>query len=94
MTTGAYMLVALVTASGSCQEPQVTVRKMVSLELCRAAADLVTNAGGLANCVPTPSPNGRASHAVGHRWQEEPSRRSAAAEEEVRRLNRAQLGDQ
>jgi len=34
MTTSAYMLIALIIASGSCQEPRLTFRKMASLELC------------------------------------------------------------
>jgi hypothetical protein len=51
MTTSIYMLIALIIASGSCQEPRLIIRKMASLELCQAAANLATKAGGLADCV-------------------------------------------
>jgi hypothetical protein len=93
MTTSVYMLVALITASGSCQEPQIIVQKMASLGLCHAAMNLATKAGGFADCVPLPilSPNARASHAFGHRRQQQPPPGSAGSEE-VQQLNRAQLG--
>ena len=93
MAISAYMLVALIAASGSCQQPQIIVQSMPSLESCRAAMNFATNIGGRADCVstPTPSPNARESHAVGYRWQEKRSRRSTGSEE-VERLNRAQLG--
>jgi hypothetical protein len=94
MTTSIYMLIALIIASGSCQEPRLIIRKMASLELCQAAVNLATKAGGLADCVITPSPNAGPSRAVSHRGQERRSRSSAGSEAEVQQLNRAQLGDQ
>ena len=93
MTTSIYMLIALIIASGSCQEPRFITRKMASLELCQAAADLATKAGGLADCVPMPSPNAGPSRAESHRWQERRFRSSPGSEAEVQQLNRAQLGD-
>jgi hypothetical protein len=95
MTASAYMLVALITASGSCQEPQIPVQKMASLELCRVAVNLVTNVGGHADCVPMPlpSPSAGAMNAVGHHWQEKRFR-SSAGSKEVQQLNRAQLGQE
>ena len=93
MTTSIYMLIALIIASGSCHEPRLIIRKMASLELCQAAVNLATKAGGLADCMIMPSPNAGPSRAVSHRWQERRSR-SSAGSEEVQKLNRAQLGDQ
>jgi hypothetical protein len=87
------MLIALIIASGSCQEPRLIIRKMASLELCQAAADFATKAGGLADCVPMPSPNAGPSRVESHRWQERRSRSSAGSATEVQQLNRAQLGD-
>jgi hypothetical protein len=93
MTTSIYMLIALIIASGSCQEPRLIIRKMASLELCQAAVNLATKAGSLADCVIMPSPNAGPSRAASHRWQERRSRSSAGSEAEVQQLNRAQLGD-
>jgi hypothetical protein len=93
MTAGAHMLIALIIGSGSCQERQLIVRKMASLELCQAAANLVTKGGGLSDCVPVASPNAVSSRDVGHR---RPARRSNSpdgSEVKVQQLNRAQLSD-
>jgi hypothetical protein len=69
--TKAYMFIALIIASGSCQEPRLIVQKMASLELCQAATNLATRAGGQADCVPVASPptasSDRASAIVGKR---------------------------
>ena len=89
----AYMLIALIIASGSCQEPRLIVQKMGSLELCQAAANLATNAGGLADCVPGASPNARSSRAVVNHRQARRSDSSDGSEAEVQQLNRAQLSD-
>ena len=93
MTTSAYMLIALIIASGSYKEPRLIARKMASLELCQAAANLVTKGGGLSDCVPAPAPDVGVARAGRHHWQQKPSNSDAEAEE-VQRLNRAQLGDQ
>ena len=94
MTDGTYMLIALLVASGSCQEPQLIVREMASLELCKAAVNLMTKGGGLADCVRAPSPNAHPSRAGSHRSHERRSVGSDQPEAEVQQLNRAQLGDQ
>jgi hypothetical protein len=92
MTTSAYMLIALIIGSGSCQERQLIVRKMASLELCQAAANLVTKGGGLSDCVPTASPNASSNRAVGHHRQARSSSSpDGSSEAEVQQLNRAQL---
>jgi hypothetical protein len=93
MTTSIYMLIALIIASGSCQEPRLIVRKMASLELCQAAANLATKGGGLADCVPAPSPNAGVAPAGVHHWWQEKRSHGYAGSAEVDRLNRAQLGD-
>ena len=90
MTTSVYMLIALIIASSSCKEPRLILRKMVSLELCQAAANLVTKGGGLSDCVPVPSADVSAGS---HHLQQKRSSSEAEAGE-VERLNRAQLGDQ
>jgi hypothetical protein len=99
MTTSAYMLIALIIAGGSCQEPRIIVQKMASLELCQAAANLATKGGGRADCVPVPppnagvsSPNAGVTHSGAHHWRAKRSNSDAGAEE-VQQLNRAQLGD-
>ena len=94
MIGGTYMLIALLAASGSCQEPRLIVREMASLELCNAAVNLMTKGGGLADCVRAPSPNAHASRADTHRLHERRSVGSDEPEAEVQQLNRAQLGDQ
>jgi hypothetical protein len=93
MTSSAYMLIALTIAAGSCREPRLIVQKMASLELCDAAANLTTNAGGLADCVPVASPNAGSSRAVGHHRQARGSNSPDRSEAEVQQLNRAQLSD-
>jgi hypothetical protein len=93
MTTSVYMLIALITATGSCQEPRLIVQKMASLELCQAAANLATNAGGLADCVPVASSDAGPSRAIGHRRQAKRSNSPDGSEAEVQQLNRAQLSD-
>jgi hypothetical protein len=93
MTTGAYMLIALIIGSGSCQEPQFIVRKMGSPELCKAAANLVTKGGGLSDCLPVSSASAGVARAHRQHWQEKRSTSDAGAEE-VQQLNRAQLGEQ
>ena len=89
-TSAAYILIALIIASGSCKEPQLILRKMASLELCQTAANLVTKGGGLSDCVPVPSPDTSAGN---HHLQQKRASTEAEAGE-VQRLNRAQLGDQ
>ena len=99
MTTSAYMLIALIIASGSCQEPRIIVQKMASLELCQAAANLATKGGGQADCVPVPpkadvsSPNAGVAHSSAHHWRTKRSNSPDGSEAEVQQLNRAQLGD-
>ena len=56
-TSAAYILIALIIASGSCKEPRLIARTMASLELCQAAANLVTKGGGLSDCVLAPAPD-------------------------------------
>ena len=41
MTTSIYMLIALIIASGSCQEPRFITRRMASLELCDVPKGLI-----------------------------------------------------
>jgi hypothetical protein len=94
MNTGIYMFIALLAASGSCQESRLIIHKMASLELCQAAVNLTTKAGGLADCVHAPSPNAAPSRAVSHRSHKKRSDSSDEPEAEVQQLNRAQLGDQ
>jgi hypothetical protein len=94
MSTGAYMLIALIIASGSCQEPRLIVQKMASLELCQAAGNLATKGGALADCVPVASLNAGSSRAVGHRRQAKRANSPDGSEVEVQELNRAQLGEQ
>ena len=95
MTDGTYMLIALLVASGSCQEPQLIVREMATLELCKAAVNLMTKGGGLADCVRAASPNAHLSRAgSSHRSHERRSLGSNEPEAQVQQLNRAQLGDQ
>jgi hypothetical protein len=93
--TNAYMFIALIIASGSCQEPRLIVQKMASLELCQAATNLATRAGGQADCVPVPvaSPTASSDRAVGHRRQARRSNSPGRSEAEVQQLNRAQLSD-
>jgi hypothetical protein len=93
MTTSAYMLIALIIGSGSCQERQLIVRKMASLELCQAAANLATNAGGQADCVRVASPNTGSIRTIGHRRQARRSNSPDGSEAQVQQLNRAQLRD-
>ena len=92
-TSAAYILIALIIASGSCKEPRLIARTMASLELCQAAANLVTKGGGLSDCVLAPAPDATVARAGRHHWRQKPSNTDAGAEE-VQRLNRAQLGDQ
>jgi len=100
MTTSAYMLIALIIASGSCQEPRIIVQKMASLNLCQAASNLATKGGGQADCVPVPppdagvsSPNAGVAHSGAHHWRAKRSNSPDGSEAEVQQLNRAQLGD-
>jgi hypothetical protein len=88
----AYMLIALIIASGSCQEPRLIIQKMASMELCQAAANLATKAGGQADCLRVASPNAGIAHAGGHHRRQGRSD-SSAETEEVQQLNRAQLND-
>ena len=93
MATSAYMLIALIIAAGSCQEPRIIVQKMASLESCQAAANLATKGGGLPDCVPVASSHAGPSRAVGQRRQAKRSNSPDGSEAEVQQLNRAQLGD-
>ena len=100
MTSSAYMLIALIIAAGSCQEPRIIAQKMASLELCQAAANLATKGGGEADCVPVPppnagasSPNAGAAHSGANHWRAKRSNSPDGSEAEVQQLNRAQLGD-
>jgi len=88
------MFIALIIASGSCQEPRLLVRKMAALELCQAAAKLATKAGGQADCVRVASANAGPTSAVGHRRQARRSEEPDRSDAEVQQLNRAQLGGQ
>jgi hypothetical protein len=91
--TNAYMFIALIIASGSCQEPRLIVQKMASLELCQAATNLATRAGGQADCVPVASPTARSNRAAGDRRQVRRFSSPDGSEAEVQQLNRAQLSD-
>jgi hypothetical protein len=93
MTLSAYMLIALIATSGSCQEPRLIVRKMAALELCQAAANLVTKGGGLADCVPAACPDVDPSRAVRNHRQARRSGSPEGSEAEVEQLYRAQLSD-
>jgi hypothetical protein len=91
--TNAYMLIALIISTGSCQEPQLVVQKMASLELCQAAANLVTKGGGLSDCMPVSSANVGVPRAVSHHRQVRRSNSPDGSEAEVQQLNRVQLDD-
>ena len=90
--TNAYMLIALIIAGGSCQEPRLIIQKMASLELCQAAANLASKAGGQADCLSVASASAGIVHA-GRRHSQQRRFDSSAEAEEVQQLNRAQLGD-
>jgi hypothetical protein len=91
MTGSVYMFIGLIIASGSCQEPRLIFQKMASLELCQAAGNVLTKAGGQADCVRLASPNAGPSRAVGHRREARRSSSPDGSEAEVQQLNRAQL---
>jgi len=91
MTT--YMFVALIIASASCKEPRLMVRQMASPELCHAAANLATKAGGQADCVPVTLPHAGPRPVVAHVRQARRSNSPDGSEAEVQQLNRAQLND-
>jgi len=70
MTTSAYMLIALIIASGSCQEPRIIVQKMASLNLCQAASNLATKGGiGERNAPTAPTgPRRKSSSSIVLNW--------------------------